>query len=623
MVHSAHTAVAPANASGVPSFARRGLPLRQKVPLFLFVGLFAVLAAWSWLSYRSVRDASLALAHERMNVLVGEIVRSMSTSISGRNAALARAASVAPVAAFLASGGGVASDSATRVLTQLAQRISAHRAAFFAADGTPLLASQRGDSTSGGTSATQMLPERHEELSADFRRALAAPQHVVVGRLRLLDDHIVVPHIAAVVWDGAPAGFAVLWRRIAANQEELGQISMLIGSGAQLFVGNDRSDLWSDFVRRGEAPVTELPASGELRRYERLDGTRVVAAARPVDSTPLMIRIELAEAAVLAPATRSLRQTFVIGIVLLIVATAVSWLLGRRVTSPLHELSTAARALAAGDYGRIANVSRGDEIGEVAASFNLMVARVAEAHASLESKVRDRTAQIEERNHELEAFARSISHDLRAPLRAMHGFSQALLEDCGPQLDETGRSYATRISGAAARMDAMIRDLLEYSRVSRAELPLSALDAGAIVQAAVSQLEADIESRGARVSIAQPMPAVVAHRPVLEQVIANLVANALKFVAAGTRPEIAIRAEPMGHFVRLWVEDNGIGVDAAHRARIFDVFEKLHPVSQYAGTGIGLAIVRKGVERMGGEVGVESNAGHGSRFWVDLLHARA
>jgi signal transduction histidine kinase len=552
-----------------------------------------------------------------MNALVGEIVRSSATSTRDRSNALARTFSVAPVADLLASGGRSASDSAENLLRRVAQSTAVLRTAYFAADGTPLLASERTDSATG-TAETRYFAERHEELSSVFRAALAAPERVAVGRMRVLDDQIVIPHVAAVFRGTAPAGFVVMWRRVAANPQELQQISMLIGSGAHIFVGNDRSDLWSDFVRRGEAPATDLPATGELRRYARLDGTRVVAAARPLADTPMVIRLELAEADVLAPASRSLRQSIAIGVVLLIVATGVSWMLSRRITSPLHELSAAARALAGGDYGRTANVSRGDEIGEVAASFNLMVARVAEAHVSLEGKVRDRTAQLEERNQELEAFARSISHDLRAPLRAMHGFSQALIEDCGPQLDETGRSYATRIAGAATRMDAMIRDLLEYSRVSRSDLPLTTLDTGAVVHAAVSQLEADIHSRGAHVSVAQPMPSVVAHRPVLEQVIANLVSNALKFVAAGTRPEITIRAEPMGRFVRLWVEDNGIGVAPAHQARIFNVFEKLHTSSEYAGTGIGLAIVRKGVERMGGEVGVESGAGYGSRFWVNL-----
>jgi signal transduction histidine kinase len=251
-----------------------------------------------------------------------------------------------------------------------------------------------------------------------------------------------------------------------------------------------------------------------------------------------------------------------------------------------------------------------------------MVARVSEAHHALEAKVNERTAQLQERNEELEAFAHSISHDLRAPLRSMHGFSQALLEDNAAQLDDSGKDYARRIAASAGRMDALIQDLLSYSRISRAHISLAPTDLNAVAHAAVSQLEADIASRQAIVTVHEPLPPVLAQRAVLEQIVANLVANALKFVAAGKRPDVHIRAEPGANGkVRLWVEDNGIGIDNAHHQRIFSVFERLHSNEEYAGTGIGLAIVRKGAERLGGHVGVDSALGRGSRFWIELQPA--
>jgi signal transduction histidine kinase len=304
-----------------------------------------------------------------------------------------------------------------------------------------------------------------------------------------------------------------------------------------------------------------------------------------------------------------------------VLSTAVAFIVSRRVTTPLHALSQAARAVAEGDYGRSVQVSRRDELGEVAAAFNVMTARVSEAHSALEHTVQARTAQLEERNDELEAFAHSISHDLRAPLRAMHGFSHALLEDNGPQLDATGRGYATRIVAAAARLDAMIHDLLTYSRVSRTELAIDRLDTVAVIRAAISQLSAEIEARNALVVVDESMPAVSGHRAMLEQVVANLVANALKFVAPDARPEVTIRASRDAEFVRLWIVDNGIGIDPAHQQRIFSVFERLHAEAKFPGTGIGLAIVRKGAERMGGRAGVESALGRGSRFWIDLVPA--
>ena len=203
----------------------------------------------------------------------------------------------------------------------------------------------------------------------------------------------------------------------------------------------------------------------------------------------------------------------------------------------------------------------------------------------------------------------------------MQGFSLALLEDYGDRLDEAGRRYAQRVITAARTMDRLIDDLLAYSRLARAELRLVPIDLGRLVRSSLEQLDGEVRGRGARITVADPLPAVVGHGATLGQVFVNLLANAIKFVPAGRVPEMVVRAEPHGGRVRVWVEDNGIGIAAEHHERIFRVFERLHRVDDYPGTGISLAIVRKGVERMGGSVGVESALGSGSKFWVELPRA--
>jgi PAS domain S-box-containing protein len=245
------------------------------------------------------------------------------------------------------------------------------------------------------------------------------------------------------------------------------------------------------------------------------------------------------------------------------------------------------------------------------------------AHAAeLEARVEERIAELAEANAELEAFAYTVAHDLRAPLRAMAGFSAALAEDYGESFDAAGRDYLERIVSAAARMDELIRDLLAYARLSQAEIVLEPVALDAVVAEAVAQHESEAAATGARVVVAPGLPAVQASRATLVQVLSNLVGNALKFVVPGAAPVVRVRAEAQEGAVRLWVEDEGIGIPPEHAARVFRVFERLHGQEAYPGTGIGLAIVRKGIERMGGRVGVESEPESGSRFWIELPPAK-
>ncbi len=180
------------------------------------------------------------------------------------------------------------------------------------------------------------------------------------------------------------------------------------------------------------------------------------------------------------------------------------------------------------------------------------------------------------------------------------------------------RDYVGRIIGAAERMDTLILDLLSYSRLSREEIVLHPVSLAAVVAEVGMRAEAALRDSQAELTVDEPLPVVVAYRPTLVQVLTNLLTNAVKFVRPGVRPRVHIYAENRDRRVRLWIEDNGIGIAPEHRQRIFQIFERLHSVSSYPGTGIGLAIVRKGMERMGGAVGLESEVGQGSRFWIEL-----
>ncbi len=238
----------------------------------------------------------------------------------------------------------------------------------------------------------------------------------------------------------------------------------------------------------------------------------------------------------------------------------------------------------------------------------------------LEKAVLERTRELRETNIQLEEFVYSIAHDLRAPLRSMQAFSSMLLAEHGGALTEEGRNFARRIVTAAENMDALVLDLLAYGRMARREMVLGPVDVREVWVVAQAQHERNIQETGAVVETVMPLPRVAGHEATVGQVLANLLGNALKFTAPGVKPRVRLRAEAEAGRVRLWVEDNGIGIAPEYRERIFRIFERLDP-RQYGGTGIGLSIVRKGIERMGGRVGVDSEVGKGSRFWIELPEA--
>ena len=244
-------------------------------------------------------------------------------------------------------------------------------------------------------------------------------------------------------------------------------------------------------------------------------------------------------------------------------------------------------------------------------------AEIASRTAQLEKAVSQRTMELTASNSQLEAFIYSVAHDLRAPLRAMQGFSSLLVQRAGTALDETCQKYAQRIDKSAQFMDAMLIDMLAFSRISQQRLELAAVNLQTVVASVLSRLQEDIREKNARVEASGAWPTVLAFQPILEQVLTNLVSNALKFVPPGTAPVVRLRAEDIQDFVRVSVEDNGVGIEPDYQTQIFRLFNRLHG-DKYPGTGIGLAIVQKGVERMGGNVGVESTPGQGSRFWIDL-----
>jgi PAS domain S-box-containing protein len=244
------------------------------------------------------------------------------------------------------------------------------------------------------------------------------------------------------------------------------------------------------------------------------------------------------------------------------------------------------------------------------------------AKDELEERIRERTASLRETIGELEAFSYSISHDMRAPLRAMQGYSLLLAEEHGSQVSPEGKEYIRRISTAAARMDRLIQDVLNYSRVARIELPMEPVNIQRLLED-ILQTYPSFQPPATNIQFNGNLPVVLGNEAVLTQCISNLLGNAVKFTPPGIPPAIRVWAEEADdpQMIRLCFQDNGVGIDERQHENIFGMFQRVS--KNYEGTGIGLAIVKKGVERMGGKVGLKSVLGGGSTFWLELKRANS
>ncbi len=231
-----------------------------------------------------------------------------------------------------------------------------------------------------------------------------------------------------------------------------------------------------------------------------------------------------------------------------------------------------------------------------------------------------RRVEIEQLNEELERFNYTVAHDLRAPLRGITGFGHALNEDFGPELPPKARDYVQKMQRSAAQMDTLICDLLKYATIGRQQLQRSALPIEDAVRAVQTLLEREIQQREATIQIGSPLPVVMGDATLLQVIFLNLIGNGIRFVARDTKPVVTITSENQGASATIYVTDNGLGIPADARDKIFQMFERFHP--DYSGTGIGLAIVHRAVQRLGGEVGVEpAPGGTGTRFWLRLPQA--
>jgi signal transduction histidine kinase len=302
-----------------------------------------------------------------------------------------------------------------------------------------------------------------------------------------------------------------------------------------------------------------------------------------------MVVAELPSSAIVAPARSYLLSMAPVAALIVILGTLAAWWGSRRLTAPLVGVTRAAEAISAGDLTHRVPKGRDDELGRLAHSFNTMAEQVSRSHQHLEAQVAQRTKALEGTNAELESFSYSVSHDLRAPLRAIHGFARILLEDHNAKLEPEAQRLLGVIDQNTRRMGQLIDDLLAFSRLGRTDLATGPVDMKELAQLVADEVQRGEADRNGSLEIKiDPLPPARGDRGLLRQVMSNLLQNAAKF----TRGRYA--------------------------DKLFGVFQRLHSTEQFDGTGVGLAIVKRIVQRHGGRVWAEGAVNQGATFYFTL-----
>jgi signal transduction histidine kinase len=583
------------------------LSIQQRLPLLICAFLLSAIVIYGYANYYSLKKATLTIGKARINILATQI-----SAMFGRSALILvktehETAKQNAVVQFLKSKGQQFRQETLNELDKL------HRDSTWVL--IELLDQNRVPVLRSGKSAVDVKVPVKDVLKV----TPVGPDSCKIGKLYIEKGATYYPVIATVTDNGHTIGYIVCWQRLLASPQAVAQFSQLMGTGAKLYIGNTDGSVWTDMIRPVTGPPFKVNHILDLIEYTDHDGGARLAKAQPIPPTSWVAAIEFSEQSMLSGISSFIKWIFIFGALLTAVGILAAWIMSRNITRPLKQLTIAAKEISQGNYSSAVsiNVDSDDELGELATAFNVMSAEIFHMWQNLDNKVKERTIQLELVNKELEAFSYSVSHDLRTPLRAISGYSIMLKEDYEEKLDAEGKRIIGNVIANARMMGQLIDDLLAFSRLGKKELVSTQIDMQLLATNVVNELlQHDLE-KDYQISIGL-LPSIEADQGMIKQVLINLLSNAIKYSSKETRPEIEIGSKDEETRTIYYVKDNGVGFDMAYAGKLFGVFQRLHSQEEFEGTGVGLALVKRIIDKHKGEVWAEGLENMGATFYFSL-----
>lgn len=581
------------------------LSLKKRLPLLIFILLLIVIVSFSLATYLTIWKSTEKIGKERLRSLTGELATMLSQSTGNMVSLHKKTAKNDSLREYATLGNAGLESTVLNLLKKLRTDSSVILVELIDNKGKKLL---------GYSEASPGLQAQlHQKWSS-----LLHPKKTDSGQVLnmfSLAGTIYYPIITPVSRNSGSGPNLVSWRQMVTAPGSVEQINNLMGRGASLAIGNKDGSLWTDLNRPIQGPAVAITDAEEYFTYKASSGNLVIAATQPISNSSWRVLIEYSKEAMLESANRFLKWLILIGGILLLAGIITTWQMSSNITGPLNQITDAAIAISKGDYTIPVNTKRNDELGKLAHAFEEMKQQVQFTQAKLENKVKERTAQLEAVNKELEAFSYSVSHDLRAPLRGIIGFTSILEDKYTNQLDDEAKRLTNIIKRNTIKMGSLIDDLLSFSKFSRQDL----LKINFSTSDIITEIITDMDSATKKVEWdIQALPHTFGDINSIRQVWVNLISNALKYSGNSATPRIEIGSYSEGGQIVFFIKDNGVGFDTKYMDKLFKVFQRLHSTKEFEGTGVGLAIVEKIISRHGGKVWAKAEKDNGATFFFSL-----